>query len=144
MTALLSLAKRRERYAHAEAELRKEERDFAEEQRRLTEADFSATFEESPIGIAIVGIDGRFLSVNKSLCELLERSPRELREMDAGMLIPLNREAKEAARKMLAGKLSEYRTEKSFSLRDGETIRLSVNAVIIRDRRGAPVHFLCT
>ncbi len=143
VTALLSLAKRREHYAHAEAELRKQERDFSEEQRRQSEADFSATFEESPIGIALVSVDGRFLSVNKSLCELLERSPQELREMDAQALIPLDDESTQAARQMLAGETSEYRTEQSYPLRGGESIWLSINAVIIRDRAGTPVHFLC-
>ncbi|MDX6586945.1 MAG: hypothetical protein QOI31_1418 [Solirubrobacterales bacterium] len=143
VTALMGLARRREQYAHAEAALREQERDFAEEQRRQSEADFSATFEESPIGIALVGIDGRFISVNKSLCELLERSPQELREMDAPTLIPLDEKSQEAARQMLAGEISEFRTELSYLLRGGETVWFSVNAVIIRDRSGAPVHFLC-
>ena len=60
-----------------------------------------------------------------------------------GRWCPSTTRLEEAALKMLAGELSEYRTELSFSLRGEDTAWLSVNAVIIRDHRGTPIHFLC-
>ncbi|HEX6886464.1 MAG TPA: diguanylate cyclase [Candidatus Nanopelagicales bacterium] len=46
----------------------------AEEERSATERRLRLTFESSPIGMAIEGLDGRFLEVNPALCRILDRT----------------------------------------------------------------------
>ncbi len=43
-----------------------------------SEARFSRTIDEAPIGMALVALDGRFLRVNRVLCEILHYTPEEL------------------------------------------------------------------
>jgi PAS domain S-box-containing protein len=40
--------------------------------------DLGLGFDQAAIGMALVGLDGRFLRVNRALCELLGRSEAEL------------------------------------------------------------------
>jgi PAS domain S-box-containing protein len=40
--------------------------------------DLGVGFDQAAIGTALVGLDGRFLRVNRALCELLGRSEAEL------------------------------------------------------------------
>lgn len=35
-------------------------------------------FSEAPLGIALIGLDGRYLRVNRALCEMLGRAEDEL------------------------------------------------------------------
>jgi PAS domain S-box-containing protein len=40
--------------------------------------DLGVGFDQAAIGTALIGLDGRFLRVNRALCELLGRSEAEL------------------------------------------------------------------
>ena len=39
---------------------------------------FQSAFELAPTGVALIGMDGRFLRVNRALCQMLGRAPDEL------------------------------------------------------------------
>ena len=54
------------------------ERKQAEEAQRISEKRFSGAFEYAAIGMGIVAIDGRWLRVNRALCELLGYTPRRI------------------------------------------------------------------
>ena len=47
-----------------------------------SEARFRGAFESAPIGVALVGLDGRFLRVNQALCDMLGRSEDDLVDAD--------------------------------------------------------------
>ena len=55
---------------------------LAEEARRQAEVQFTRAFDEAPIGMALTGLDGRFITVNPALCELTGYSRDELRATD--------------------------------------------------------------
>src|ERR1700712_2545255 len=47
---------------------------------RTAEQLFRTAFENAPIGLALVGLDGRFMRVNRSLCEIAGRDEADLLE----------------------------------------------------------------
>ncbi len=54
------------------------DRKFAEQALRSSEARFRRTFELAGSGIANLGLDGRFIRVNRSLCAMLGYAAEEL------------------------------------------------------------------
>ncbi len=48
----------------------------ASAQLRDSEERFRLTIDEAPIGMALVALDGRFVRVNRALCEIVGYSPR--------------------------------------------------------------------
>ncbi len=63
--------------ALAEAEGRRAAR-AAEAAAREANERFRGAFEDAPAGMAVMGLDGRLLQVNRALCELLGRNERDL------------------------------------------------------------------
>ena len=51
---------------------------LAEEALRESEERFRLTIDEAPIGMALVALDGRFVRVNRALCEIVGYAPDEL------------------------------------------------------------------
>lgn len=68
--------------ADANRKLREEiaERERAVQELRASEERFRAAFEEGPLGIVIVGPEGRFLHANRAFCQMLGYRVGELRE----------------------------------------------------------------
>ncbi|HEY1010881.1 MAG TPA: PAS domain S-box protein, partial [Daejeonella sp.] len=54
------------------------ERKRAEENLRLSEAEFRAAFEYSALGMSLMDIDGRWIRINESFCRILGYTNREL------------------------------------------------------------------
>ncbi|MBA2713049.1 MAG: PAS domain S-box protein [Rubrobacteraceae bacterium] len=54
------------------------ERNRAEEALRESEERFRGAFEDAPVGVALVGLDQRYLRGNGALCEMLGYSEEEL------------------------------------------------------------------
>jgi PAS domain S-box-containing protein len=58
------------------------ERKLAEEALKESEERFRTAFEDAPIGVALVDLDGRRFRVNQALCEMLGYSEEELLSKD--------------------------------------------------------------
>ena len=89
-----------------------------------SEERFRGAFELSPIGIALVGLDGRWLEVNRALCDILGYTEAELRDLTfQDITHPDDLEADLAlARRLYAGDIPSYQMEKRYIRKDGETI----------------------
>jgi PAS domain-containing protein len=59
-------------------QLAPQQAETANEQLRESEERFQLTIDEAPIGMALVSIDGRFVRVNRALCEIVSYSNAEL------------------------------------------------------------------
>jgi diguanylate cyclase (GGDEF)-like protein/PAS domain S-box-containing protein len=111
---------------------------------REAEERFRRAFEDAGIGMAITSLDGRFVRVNRSLAEMLGTTPEAL----AGVAIrdvthPDDRAAdREGMRALVAGEVNVYRSEKRYRRNDGTDAWVSLDASVVRDADGAPVHFL--
>jgi PAS domain S-box-containing protein len=102
---------------------------------------FRATFEQAAIGIAHVGTDGRWLDVNPHLCQLLGYTREELLastfqaltyepDLKAGLVM---------LRRLLAGELATYSTEKRYIRKNGELIWSELTVAVVRDESAAPI-----
>ncbi|MBI4193822.1 MAG: PAS domain S-box protein [Betaproteobacteria bacterium] len=107
---------------------------------RSVDSGFKSTFEHAPVGIAHVGLDGRYLLVNRALCEMLGYSERELlarRYQD--LTLPEDLETGFRLRqRLLAGQISTYTHEKRYRRKDGRILWCNVAAHLVRDGRGRP------
>ncbi len=109
-----------------------------------SEALYRATFDKAALGIAHVGLDGRWLRVNDRLCaiigyareELLGRTFQEFTHPDdlANNLVHVQA--------LLEGRESVYTIEKRYRRRDGTDIWAKLTVSLLRDADGRPAHFV--
>jgi len=123
----------------AEVALRESvERIAAAEQR------FRTAFEAAPIGMALSGLDGRFIQVNDALCAITGYTREELEEMsfaDLGHPADAGRE-EDMMRSLLSGEQSTYWMEKRYIDVVGQVVWVAVHATLVRAADGSPQHFL--
>lgn len=122
------------------------ERKHTEAARREAEQRFTAAFESAAVGMAIVGIgpgnNGRFLKVNGSLCQmigypemdLLGRTFAEITHPD-----DVDRGLSEL-RRLIAGEAERVELDKRYLRADGTPLWVQVNAALVRDAEGRPLH----
>ncbi|MBW8907339.1 MAG: PAS domain S-box protein [Betaproteobacteria bacterium] len=114
----------------------------AEAALRGSEERYRRTFELARSGLAQVGLDGRFLRVNRRLCEFFGRSEAEL----VGTVVkdlshPEDRDALDERRaRLLAGEVDSVRVEKRYLHKDGGTIWASIAIALERDASGMPLY----
>ena len=120
------------------------ERKRAESALLESEKQFKSAFENSAIGMALVGLDGRFVRVNSNLCaivgydqeQLLARSFQDITHPD-----DLGADLAHV-RDLLAGRADSYRMKKRYFHRDGSTVPVLLAVSVVRDKSGAPRHFI--
>jgi PAS domain S-box-containing protein len=100
---------------------------------RDSEERFRSTFEQSAVGLALVARDGRWLRVNRKLCEIIGYSRGELHNMtEQDIAHPEDHDLDLAQMKRIeAGEIENYSMEKRYIRRDGQiaSLHLTVNAV---------------
>jgi two-component system cell cycle sensor histidine kinase/response regulator CckA len=115
-----------------------------ERQRDWDRAHIDGAFEHAALGIALVAPDGRWLRVNRALCEIVGYSEAELLattfqaithpdDMDADLAL-LNR--------MLAGEIQTYQMEKRYFHRQGHVIWVLLSVSLSRDADETPRYFI--
>ncbi|MGH2909361.1 MAG: PAS domain S-box protein [Solirubrobacteraceae bacterium] len=114
--------------------------------RELAEAEdrFRSAFDNAPIGMALVAPDGRWLKVNRSLCELtgyaeialLVRSFQSIThpdDLDADLAL---------VQEVLAGKRRTYQMQKRYYHADGHVIWVTLSVSLVRDANARPLYFV--
>ncbi|CAA9519643.1 MAG: Serine phosphatase RsbU, regulator of sigma subunit [uncultured Rubrobacteraceae bacterium] len=120
------------------------ERRRIEEILRESEERFRATFEHAAVGAAQVGIDGRWLRVNRRLCEIVGYTHDEMLGMTfADITHPEDLEADlEQTRAMLRGESQTYTMEKRYVRKDGRTVWVNLTVSLVREASGEPRYFI--
>jgi diguanylate cyclase (GGDEF)-like protein/PAS domain S-box-containing protein len=105
---------------------------------------FETAFSQAPIGIALIGLDGRWIKVNRALCQAIGWSASELLELTVGDVThPDDLDADVAQMKLLlAGQITDYQMEKRYIRRSGEHLWALLSISLVRDSLGMPTHFI--
>jgi PAS domain S-box-containing protein len=125
------------------------ERDNAElrrvqEELRQSKERFQGAFDYAAIGMALVATDGRWLQVNRSVCDITGYSQPELlattfqaithpEDLDADL---------EYVRQMLAGEIRHYHMEKRYFHKRGHIVWILLSVSLVHDAQGDPLYFI--
>ncbi|MBC7955537.1 MAG: PAS domain S-box protein [Cytophagales bacterium] len=103
-----------------------------------------ATFELAAIGIAHVATDGRFLRVNRRLCDMLGYSSEQLLRMSAQMVThPDDLEGDLVLLcRLMDGQVLSYTSEKRYRHANGEIVWGSLNVAAVHGEGPAPEFFI--
>lgn len=119
------------------------ERSYSE---RLKESEtrFREAMEHSPVGMAIVELNGRWRESNSALRSFLGYSVSELGELSfQDVTFPEDLEADLAnVQKLIEGEIPSYQIEKRYIRKDGVVVWALLAASIIRDDDGKPKYFV--
>jgi diguanylate cyclase (GGDEF)-like protein/PAS domain S-box-containing protein len=112
---------------------------LAESEQRLR-----VTIDNSPIGFALVGLDGSWLQVNQAMAHMVGYSPADLMQLtfqdithpddlagDLALLAELNE-----------GTRLSYQMDKRYFHADGHIVWASLTASIVRRADGSPLHYV--
>jgi PAS domain S-box-containing protein len=113
-------------------------------ERRQSEAQFRAAFEHAAVGMALLGLDGRWLRVNPALCELLARPAVELLATTSDALTPPDDLAAELPLReaLLAGRRRAYQLEKRYRRADDSEVWVLASASLVRDSQERPLYLI--
>lgn len=120
---------------------------FAErlrEAKERTEIRFEATFEQAAVGIALLDPDGRWLRVNRKLCDIVGYHPDELLSksfQDITHPDDLSSDL-EFVGQVLAGEINTYTLEKRYLRKDGSIIWINLSVSLVRQPDGSPGYFI--
>ncbi|QJR35955.1 HD domain-containing phosphohydrolase [Gemmatimonas groenlandica] len=130
--------------AEIEARVNAGEATVARRDAGLAEERFRATFEQAAVGIAHVGLDGRWLHVNRRLCETLGYAYHELQTRTARDFDHDADESEEATQisGLLTGVVMWYQREKCYRHRDGHAVWGLLTVSLVRDDAGEPAYFI--
>ncbi|MDY7231851.1 PAS domain S-box protein [Hyalangium rubrum] len=120
------------------------EREVALAQLEESERRFKATFEQAAVGISHVALDGRWLRVNKRLCEILGYSPEEMTGwsfQDVTHPEDLARDLDHVNR-AIAGQISTYSLEKRYFRKSGAIVWVNLTVSLVRKPDGTPDYFI--
>jgi diguanylate cyclase (GGDEF)-like protein/PAS domain S-box-containing protein len=94
--------------------------------------------------MALVATDGRFLRVNRSLCEIVGYSEEELRSRSFQDLTHPDdlRKDLEQVRRLLAGKIRNYQLEKRYLHKEGHAVWILLGVSLVHDEEGGPLYFI--
>lgn len=115
-----------------------------ERELRDSEANLRAILEHAPIGLAIVSMEGRFLEVNRSLCEIVGYDKDELERMTFQQITHPDDLASDLdnVTRLLDGEIPFYKMEKRYVRKDGGIVWIQLTGSLLRDAAGAPRHFI--
>ncbi len=117
----------------------------AEEALKESEERFRTTFEDAPVGVALVGLDGRRFRANRSLCEMLGCSEEDLLgENYLEHVHPDDRQiSTEHFQRALEEGAERYELERRYLRADGHVVWNLTSVSLIRDSEGNPSYFVC-
>lgn len=115
-----------------------------EERLRRSEERFRGIFENAPIGILLVDMDGRIFQANYTAATMLAYDEAEMSQMHISRLVPDSerRSLKESLAELVGGDYQTHKSERRLSCRDGLELWSNVNIVLQKSSDGAPLYYI--
>lgn len=120
------------------------EKKESQEKLRVNEEAFRGNFEQAAIGMALLTEKGRWLKVNKKLCEILDYTEKELLKLtfedithpddlnsDLGLL-----------KELIQGKRDGYSMEKRYINKKGNIVYIILGVSMVKDNEGKILYFI--
>lgn len=125
-----------------EAEI--QERRRAEDALRTSNEQFRSAFEFAPIGMALVGLEGRWLKVNRALSEIVGYGEEELLATDFQSLTHPDdlQQDLEYVEQLRTGALNAFQIEKRYLHKDGHAVYILLSVSLVRDVNQQPLFFI--
>jgi PAS domain S-box-containing protein len=119
-------------------------RDRLDASLRASEERFRGAFENSAIGMSIIGLDGRWLRANLANCRMLGYSEEELRTTEFRDITHPDDVAANADlyRRAVSGELDHYELEKRYFHKNGHLVHGLLTVSVVRDEAGTPLYFV--
>ena len=119
------------------------ERIKAEAVLRESEERFRAAFNQAAVGLAHAGLDGRWLMVNRKLCEIVGYSQEELLQRTFQEITHPDDVVHDVglANRLIAGELTEKTWEKRYRHSNGGYIWVNLTTSLVRGPSGEPKYF---
>ncbi|MDR3492393.1 MAG: diguanylate cyclase [Gammaproteobacteria bacterium] len=105
---------------------------------------FQSAFDYAAIGMALVSLNGAWLKVNRSLCNLLGYSEEELLKIDFQTITyPGDLEADlNFIKQILAGEINNYQMEKRYFHKDKHVIWILLSVSLVKNQENKPLYFI--
>ncbi len=111
---------------------------------RESEARFRLAFEDAATGEALVSPDGRFIKVNRSLCEIVGYSEAELLQKTFQEIThpdDLDLDVSYVGQ-MLAGEIRTYQMEKRYIKSSGNLVWVLLSVSLVKNLEDKPLYFI--
>jgi len=111
---------------------------------RAAEQLFRRAFDDAPIGMALIDLEGRWLRMNRAIAHMLGRTEQDLRAMRLSELSHPDDRALDRPyiKELLAGRRRSYAIEKRYVHADGHLIHTLVHVSLMHGDGERPLYFL--
>jgi len=108
------------------------------------EQQLAQAFRYAPIGMALVSLNGEWMKVNYSVCQLLGYSEEELLRITfQDITHPEDLDSDlEHLQKLVGGKIETYSMEKRYFHKNGHIVWTLLNVSLVRSDQGDPLYFV--
>jgi diguanylate cyclase (GGDEF)-like protein/PAS domain S-box-containing protein len=115
-----------------------------EQQCRQSEELFRNAFDHAATGMALADETGRWLRVNRALCDLVGYAEGELLRRDCRSITHAEDHGAErdATEALTAGRVDSYQLEKRYLHKDGRVVPAVLTKSLVRDEGGRPQTFI--
>jgi PAS domain S-box-containing protein len=111
---------------------------------RESEERFRSAFDNATIGMGVVALDGRWLQVNRSLCDIVGYDEPELLASEVRQVT--HREdlvtLEEQMQRFTAGTISSHQTELRYCHKSGKEVWAHLGMSLVRDGEARPLHLI--
>lgn len=109
-----------------------------------SEEKFRAAFQYSAIGMAILGLDGRYIAANESFCSIIGYDSEELKNLTyRDITHPDDLENDLALQsELMNGEKEAYQTEKRYLHKNKHVVWVLLAIALVRHKYGEPLHFV--
>ncbi len=112
--------------------------------KRESEELYRTTFENAPVGVALLDLQGHWLQANRSLCAITGYSRDEMRGLTYQQLTHPDDLAVEmnTTSELISGRIESREREKRYVRKDGSSVWVHLHSSLVRDASGEPQYFV--